>query len=132
MAAVREAVPEGRYGRTQDQRADRKLRIIGGVLGVAFLAMIGWFGYSYIAGQDVRAEIVKSRIVSDGRVDAHLEIHKDRDAAGHCTIRALSEDGGEVGRKEIRVEESTERIDTVVSMRTTTRATAVELMSCGS
>ncbi|NEE31070.1 DUF4307 domain-containing protein, partial [Streptomyces sp. SID7982] len=33
MTTVREAAPEGRYGRTEDQRADRKLKIVGSVLG---------------------------------------------------------------------------------------------------
>ncbi|MFI2778409.1 DUF4307 domain-containing protein [Streptomyces sp. ALB3] len=130
MAAVREALPEGRYGRSRDQRADRRLRIIGAVLGAAFLAMIGWFGYDYVAGQDISAEVIKSRIASDARAEAHLEVRKERDAEGHCTLRALSEDGGEVGRADFRFDERSERIDEVVSLRTTSRATAVELKGC--
>ncbi|MFC9943636.1 DUF4307 domain-containing protein [Streptomyces pratensis] len=130
MAAVREALPEGRYGRSQDQRADRRLKIIGSVLGAAFLAMIGWFGYDYVAGQDISAEVIKSRIVSDGRAEAHLEVRKELDADGHCTLRALSEDGGEVGRADFRFDERSERIDEIVSLRTTARATAVELKGC--
>ncbi|MFD5042091.1 DUF4307 domain-containing protein [Streptomyces sp. NPDC058377] len=132
MAAVREALPEGRYGRSQDERADRKLKIIGSVLGVAFLAVIGWFGYAYVAGTDVSAELIKSRIVSDSRAEAHLEVRKDQDADGHCTLRALSEDGGEVGRADFRFDERSERIDEVVTLRTTARATAVELKGCAS
>ncbi|MEU1212662.1 DUF4307 domain-containing protein [Streptomyces sp. NPDC005791] len=130
MAAVREALPEGRYGRSQDQRADRGLRITGSVLGVAFLAMIGWFGYDYVSGQDVSAELIKSRIVSDSRAEAHLEVRKEPDAEGHCTLRALSEDGGEVGRADFRFDERSGRIDEVVTLRTTSRATAVELKGC--
>ena len=130
MAAVREALPEGRYGRSQDQRADRGLRITGSVLGVAFLAMIGWFGYDYVSGQDVSAELIKSRIVSDSRAEAHLEGRKEPDAEGHCTLRALSEDGGEVGRADFRFDERSGRIDEVVTLRTTSRATAVELKGC--
>ncbi|MFD9502101.1 DUF4307 domain-containing protein [Streptomyces sp. NPDC060035] len=130
MAAVREALPDGRYGRSEDQRADRKLKIVGMVLGVAFLGMIGWFGYDYVAGQDISAELIKSDIVSDDRAEAHLEVRKDRDTDGYCTVRALSEDGGEVARKDFRFDERSERIDEVVSLRTTSRATAVELMAC--
>lgn len=130
MAAVREALPEGRYGRSEDQRADRKLKIVGAVLGVAFLGMIGWFGYDYVAGQDISAELIKSDIVSDDRAQAHLEVRKDRDTEGYCTVRALSEDGGEVARKDFRFDERSERIDEVVSLRTTSRATAVELLAC--
>ncbi|MFE6038205.1 DUF4307 domain-containing protein [Streptomyces sp. NPDC056452] len=130
MAAVREALPEGRYGRSEDQRADRKLKIVGAVLGVAFLGMIGWFGYDYVAGQDISAELIKSDIVSDDRAEAHLEVRKDRDTDGYCTVRALSKDGGEVARKDFRFDERSERIDEVVSLRTTSRATAVELLAC--
>ncbi|MGW0783521.1 DUF4307 domain-containing protein [Streptomyces sp. NPDC002913] len=130
MAAVREALPEERYGRSRDQRADRKLKIIGSVLGVAFLGMIGWFGYDYVSGQDISAEVIKSRVVSDSKAEAHLEVRKERDADGHCTLRALNEDGAEVGRADFRFEERSERIDEVVSLRTTSRATAVELKGC--
>ncbi|MEU0130137.1 MULTISPECIES: DUF4307 domain-containing protein [unclassified Streptomyces] len=130
MAAVREALPDGRYGSSGDQRADRKLKIVGSVLGVAFLAMIGWFGYDYVAGQDISAELIKSKVVSDGRAEAHLEVRKERDAEGHCTLRALSEDGAEVGRADFRFDERSDRIDRVLSLRTTSRATAVELMAC--
>ncbi|MFD9541580.1 DUF4307 domain-containing protein [Streptomyces sp. NPDC060022] len=130
MAAVREALPEGRYGRSEDQRADRKLKIVGAVLGVAFLGMIGWFGYDYVAGQDISAELIKSDIVSDDRAEAHLEVRKDRDTDGYCTVRALSKDGGEVARKDFRFDARSERIDEVVSLRTTSRATAVELLAC--
>ncbi|MEU0135391.1 DUF4307 domain-containing protein [Streptomyces sp. NPDC006296] len=130
MTAVREALPEGRYGRSRDERADRTLKIVGSVLGVAFLAVIGWFGYSYVAGQDVSAELIKSKVVSDGRAEAHLEVRKDRDVEGRCTLRALSEDGAEVGRADFRFDGRTERIDEVVSLRTTSRATAVELTGC--
>ncbi|MEU5659152.1 DUF4307 domain-containing protein [Streptomyces sp. NPDC047737] len=130
MAAVREALPEERYGRSRDRRADRKLKIIGSVLGVAFVGMIGWFGYDYVTGQDISAEVIKSRIASDSRAEAHLEVRKERDADGHCTLRALSEDGAEVGRADFRFEARTERIDEVVSLRTTSRATAVELVAC--
>ncbi|MFE7751982.1 DUF4307 domain-containing protein [Streptomyces sp. NPDC057428] len=130
MAAVREALPEGRYGRSRDQRADRKLRIAGAVLGTAFLAMIGWFGYDYIAGKDISAELIKFKVVSDGRAEAHLEVRKERDADGHCTLRALSDDGAEVGRADFRFDERADRIDRVLTLRTTSRATAVELLAC--
>ena len=43
---------------------------------------------------------------------------------------ALSEDGAEVGRADFRFDERAERIDEVVSLRTTSRATAVELKGC--
>jgi hypothetical protein len=130
MAAVREGLPEERYGRSRDRRTDRKLKITGSVLAVAFAGMFGWFGYDYVTGQDISAELIKSRIVSDDRAEAHLEVRKDRDTDGHCTVRALSEDAAEVGRADFPFDERSGRIDRVVSLRTTSRATAVELLAC--
>ncbi|WP_328905519.1 DUF4307 domain-containing protein [Streptomyces sp. NBC_00234] len=130
MTAVREAVSEGRYGRSEDQRADRKLKIIGAVLGAGLLGVIVWIGFDYVGGKDINAEVIKSKVVSDERVEAHLEVRKDPDAGGYCTLRSLSEDGSEVARKDFRFDAPTGRIDEVVSLRTTARATAVELMGC--
>ncbi|MET9205632.1 DUF4307 domain-containing protein [Streptomyces bacillaris] len=130
MTAVREDTPQGRYGRTDEQRTDRTLKIVGSVLGVGLLAVIGWIGYGYIAGKGVSAELIKFEIVSDVRTDAHLEVRKDDGTVGFCTVRALSKDGSEVGRKETRFEAGSGRIDELVVMRTRARATAVELTGC--
>lgn len=130
MTAVREALPENRYGRSADQRTDRKLKIIGSVLGVALLGMVGWIGYDYVSGQGISAEVIKFKVVSDERVDVHLEVRKDTDAKGYCTLRAQHEDGSDVARKDIRFDDSTDRIDRVLSLRTTSRATSVELLGC--
>ncbi|MCX4788951.1 MULTISPECIES: DUF4307 domain-containing protein [unclassified Streptomyces] len=130
MTAVREAPPENRYGRSADQRADRKLTIIGSVLGVVLLGVVGWIGYAYITGQGISAEVIKRQVVSDARVDVHLEVRKDKDAKGYCTLRAQHEDGSEVARKDFRFDDRTDRVDRVLSLRTTSRATSVELLGC--
>ncbi|MEW2179429.1 DUF4307 domain-containing protein [Streptomyces sp. NPDC005406] len=130
MTAVREALPENRYGRSADQRADRKLKIIGSVLGVALLGVVGWIGYGYVSGQGLSAEVIKFKVVSDDRVEVHLEVRKDRDAKGYCTLRSQSEDGAEVARKDFRFDGATDRIDQVLTLRTTSRATAIELLGC--
>ncbi|MFD4942899.1 DUF4307 domain-containing protein [Streptomyces sp. NPDC058239] len=130
MTAVREALPENRYGRSADQRADRKLKIIGSVLGVALLGVIGWIGYDYVAGQGISAEVIKFKVVSDERVDVHLEVRKGTDTKGYCTLRSQHEDGSDVARKDFRFDDRTDRIDRVLSLRTTSRATSVELLGC--
>lgn len=130
MAPVREALPENRYGRSADQRADRKLKIIGAVLGVVLLGVIGWIGYGYVSGQGLSAEVIKFKVVSDDKVEVHLEVRKDRDAKGYCTLRSQREDGTDVARKDFRFDEDTDRIDRVLSLRTTARATSVELLGC--
>ncbi|MEU0634291.1 DUF4307 domain-containing protein [Streptomyces sp. NPDC005989] len=130
MTAVREALPENRYGRSADQLADRKLKIIGSVLGAVLLAVVGWIGYDYVTGQGISAEVIKRQVVSDQRVDIHLEVRKDKDAKGYCTLRAQHEDGSDVARKDFRFDERTDRMDRIVSLRTTARATSVELLGC--
>ncbi|MEV7197076.1 DUF4307 domain-containing protein [Streptomyces sp. NPDC093510] len=127
-------LPEGRYGRTRtaDEAADRKLKIVGSVLGVLLLGVVGWFGYDYIDGTKVSGEVIKFDVVSATAVEAHLEVRKDADARGYCTLRSQAESGEEVGRKDFRFDQRTDRIDQVVTLRTTSKATSVELLGCHS
>lgn len=127
MTAVR---PEGRYGRTADRNADRRLRIVGSVLGVVLLALVGWFGYSYVSGQDISAEVIKFQVVTDHEVQVHLEVRKDDGAKGYCTMRSQSADGAEVGRADFRFDQEQGRVDKVVELRTTARGTNAELVGC--
>ncbi|MEU1225050.1 DUF4307 domain-containing protein [Streptomyces sp. NPDC005828] len=130
MSAVREQLPEGRYGRSADERADRKLKITGAVLGVLFLGMMGWFGWHYVVDNKISAEMIKFEVVSDAEVQVHLEIRKDAGIKGVCTLRSRSEDGAEVARKDVRVDDPGTRVDRVFSLRTTARATSAELIGC--
>ncbi|MER7533320.1 DUF4307 domain-containing protein [Streptomyces sp. NPDC097704] len=130
MSAVREQLPEGRYGRSADERADRKLKITGAVLGVLFLGMMGWFGWHYVVDNKISAEMIKFEVVSDAEVQVHLEIRKDAGVEGVCTLRSRSEDGAEVARKDVRVDDPGTRVDRVFSLRTTARATSAELIGC--
>ncbi|MFF5281568.1 DUF4307 domain-containing protein [Streptomyces sp. NPDC013171] len=130
MSTVREQLPEGRYGRSADERADRKLKITGAVLGVLFLGMMGWFGWHYVVDNKISAEMIKFEVVSDAEVQVHLEIRKDAGVKGVCTLRSRSEDGAEVARKDVRVDDPGTRVDRVFSLRTTARATSAELIGC--
>ncbi|MGP3984999.1 DUF4307 domain-containing protein [Streptomyces sp. KR80] len=140
MTATGEGLPADRYGRSSaglrhggsQARADRTLKIVGAVLGAGLLAVVAWSGVSYISGQKVSGELIKFKVVSDTAVEAHLEVRKDADTAGVCTLRAQAEDGGEVGRKDIRFDEREGRVDKVATVVTTRRATAVELIGCTS
>ncbi|GHB45991.1 membrane protein [Streptomyces cirratus] len=130
MSTVREGLPEGRYGRSADERADRKLKIVGSVLGVALLGVVGWIGWDYVAGQSVTAEVIKFRIVSANEVKVHLEVRKDAGVTGVCTLSSQDKDHGEVGRADFTFAQRDTRVDEVVSLKTTGRATMVELVGC--
>ena len=129
MSTASTQLPEGRYGRSADERADRKLKIIGSVLGVALLLLVGWFAYHYVGGNKISAEVI-SFDTSAGSVKVHLEVRKDADADGYCTVRSQSEDGAEVGRKDFRFDQNATRIDKVVTLRTTSQGTTAELLGC--
>ncbi|MFB7516771.1 DUF4307 domain-containing protein [Streptomyces sp. NPDC056144] len=130
MDAVREQLPEGRYGRSADERADRKLRIVGAVLGVVGLCLMGWFGWYYVVDNKISAEMIKFDVVSASEVQVHLEIRKDEGLKGVCTLRSRAEDGTEVARKDVRIDDPAARVDSVFSLRTTARATSAELVGC--
>ncbi|MEV8566953.1 DUF4307 domain-containing protein [Streptomyces sp. NPDC051322] len=132
MTAVGGQLPEGRYGPSADQRADRKLKIIGAVLGAALLGVIGWIGFDYVGGSSISGEVISWDVASDQAVDVHLEVRKDAGTHGTCTLRLKATDGNEVARMDAPFDQHKTRIDRVVTVRTTARATSVELLGCQS
>lgn len=129
MSTARTRLPEGRYGRSEDERADRKLRVLGSVLGVALLALVGWFAYYYVGENKISAEVITFD-TSAASVQVHLEVRKDKDAHGYCTLRSQSADGVEVGRADFRFDQKSSRIDQVLTLRTTARGSTAELLGC--
>ncbi|MEU3954257.1 DUF4307 domain-containing protein [Streptomyces achromogenes] len=129
MSTASTRLPEGRYGRSSDERADRKLRIAASVLGVALLALVGYFAYHYVARSEISAQVITFQ-ASDDTVKVHLEVHKDAGTSGYCTVRSQSDDGAEVGRADFRFSGPDTRIDKVVTLRTTARGTTAELLGC--
>ncbi|MDT0398414.1 MULTISPECIES: DUF4307 domain-containing protein [Streptomyces] len=129
MSTPSTRLPEGRYGRSSDQRADRTLKIVGGVLAVLLLGLVGWLGYHYVAQNEISAEVIGFDI-SDDAVKVHLEVHKDAGVDGYCTVRSQSEDGAEVGRADFRFDRDATRVDEVVTLRTTSPGTTAELVGC--
>ncbi|MFF2199330.1 DUF4307 domain-containing protein [Streptomyces sp. NPDC058145] len=129
MGTASTRLPEGRYGRSSDERADRKLKVAGSLLGVVLLALIGYFAYHYIAQNEISAQVITFK-ASDDAVRVHLEVHKDAGASGYCTLRSQSAEGAEVGRADFRFTGPATRTDKVVTLRTTARGTTAELLGC--
>ncbi|MET7851450.1 DUF4307 domain-containing protein [Streptomyces avermitilis] len=129
MSTASTQLPEGRYGRSADERADHKLKIIGGILAVALLALFGYFAYHYVVQNKISGEVITFK-ASDDEVKVHLEVRKDADATGYCTVRSQAENGSEVGRADFRFTGHDTRIDKVVTLRTTALGTTAELLGC--
>ncbi|MFD7921562.1 DUF4307 domain-containing protein [Streptomyces sp. NPDC059740] len=123
--------PAGRYGRTADERKDRTLKIVGSVLGAVLLVVVAWAGVSYITGQKLSGRLITYQVLSDRAVTVHLEVVKDADATGVCTLRSMAEDNTEVGRKDVPIRQRhTKQVNTTVTIRTTAHATNAELQGC--
>ncbi|MFJ3303259.1 DUF4307 domain-containing protein [Streptomyces sp. NPDC086549] len=129
MSTASTRLPEGRYGRSSDENADRGLKVAGAVLGAALLALVGYFAYHYVGQNEISAQVIAFK-ASDDAVKVHLEVHKDAGADGYCTLRSQGEDGSEVGRADFRFSGSATSIDKVVTLRTTARGSTAELLGC--
>ncbi|MFF7532293.1 DUF4307 domain-containing protein [Streptomyces bobili] len=129
MSTASTRPPEGRYGRSSDARADRTLKVAGGVLGALLLALIGYFAYHYVGQNKISGELITFQVADDS-VRVHLEVRKDAGASGYCTVRSQAENGAEVGRADFRFSGADTRIDKVVTLRTTSRGTTAELLGC--
>ena len=129
MSTATTRPPEGRYGRSTDERADHRLRVAAAVLGTVLLVVLGWFGYHYVVGNKISAEIITFKTYSTS-VKVHLEVRKDSGTDGYCTVRSQAETGAEVGRADFRFDGDATRIDQVVTLRTTSQGTSAELLGC--
>ncbi|MEV2212897.1 DUF4307 domain-containing protein [Streptomyces sp. NPDC050997] len=129
MSTASTRLPEGRYGHSSDERADHKLKIAGAVLAALLLAVVGYFAYHYVAQNKISAEVITFEPGKD-TVQVHLEVRKDADASGYCTVRSQAENGEVVGRADFRFDGDATRIDKVVTLRTTSPGTTAELLGC--
>ena len=129
MSTASTQLPEGRYGRSSDQHADRRLRIVGTVLGALLLALIGYFAYHYVGENKISGEVITFEPHKNS-VSIHLEVRKDSGTSGYCTVRSQAADQSEVGRADFRFSGKATRIDKVVTLRTTAPGTTAELLGC--
>src|SRR5690242_11042324 len=109
MSTASTRLPEGRYGRSSDERADRKLKIAAVVFGAVLLALVGYFAYHYVAQNEISAQVITFD-ASDNAVKVHLEVHKDSGASGYCTLRSQAADGAVAGRGDFHFSGSATRI----------------------
>lgn len=130
MTAVRTSPPPGRYGRAADAAADRRLRGLAWVCGVVMVAAMVVGGWMYTRADSVNADVVSFKVMSASEVRAQLQVYKQTGQTVQCTVRSLAVDQSEVGRKTVTVAQRGSTVDTVVTIRTTGRATDAELVGC--
>lgn len=131
MSTVSTRLPEGRYGRSSDERSDRKLKITGAVLGALLIALFGYYAWHYVAQNKISGEVIAFE-PGKNSVQLHLEVRKDAGASGYCTVRSQAANGAEVGRADFHFDGDATRIDKVVTLRTTSPGTTAELLGCHS
>ncbi|MBQ1092876.1 DUF4307 domain-containing protein [Streptomyces sp. B93] len=129
MSTASTRLPEGRYGRSSDERANRTLKVVGAVLGAVLVAVIGYFAYHYIGGNRVSGQVISFDLADDA-VKVRLQIEKDADVSGYCTVRSQAEDGAEVGRADFRFGGDATTVTQVVTLRTTAPGSTAELVGC--
>ncbi|MFD5400559.1 DUF4307 domain-containing protein [Streptomyces griseorubiginosus] len=129
MSTASTQLPEGRYGRSSDERADHKLKIVGAALGTLVLVLIGYFAYHYVGQNKISGEVIAFDAKKTA-VEVHLEVRKDSGTSGYCTVRSQAADGSEVGRADFRFSGDSTRIDRLVTLRTTAPGTTAELLGC--
>ncbi|NEA99664.1 DUF4307 domain-containing protein [Streptomyces sp. SID13726] len=129
MSTASTRLPEGRYGRSSDERADHKLKIAGAVLGALVVVLIGYFAYHYVGQNKISGEVIAFD-AKKSVVEVHLEVRKDSGTSGYCTVRSQAADGAEVGRADFRFDGDSTRIDRLVTLRTTAPGTTAELLGC--
>jgi hypothetical protein len=123
--------PAGRYGNADDDaRADRRLRRLGMVFGVLFVALVAGLGAFYILQTKLDGQVIAFQVTSDHAVQVHLSVDKDSGDAGSCTLRSLATDQSVVGQVTVPVPAQGSSYDTLVTIRTTARATTAEVVSC--
>jgi hypothetical protein len=130
MSVVREPLPRGRYGRSDDATADRRLRIAAMVLGGLLVVGVALGGWWYSSRDSVNGDVISFKVVSDSEVRAELQVYKGADQTAVCTLRSQATDQSEVGRRDVTVSKHGTTVDTVVTIRTTARGTTAELLGC--
>ena len=130
MSAVRDRLPAGRYGRTDSAATDRRLKILGAVLGALVLVAVALGGWWYLSANSVGGQVVAFQVVSDSRVRVHLEVTKGTGQVAVCTLRCQAADQSEVGRRDVTISQRSSDVNTLVTIRTTARGTTAELLGC--
>lgn len=125
-------LPEGRYGARARTRRRPVLRwlLTGTVLVVLTIASV--VSYRNIGSAPIEGKQVAFEVLDESSVQITFQVRRDEPGRPvDCVVRARSEDGAEIGRKEVlvRPSEGTTTIEETV-LRTSALATTGEVFGC--
>ncbi len=125
------ALPTGRYGMDLAEKDRRIHKVYLAVVALAVVLM-GALTAVYVMGSPVNGEVETFQVVSSSEVQIHLQVTKNADQNGSCTVRSRDANGNVVGQTTVTVPKALSTWDTIISLKTTSLGTTGELVSCSS
>ena len=125
------ALPTGRYGMDLAEKDRRIHKVYLGIVALAVLLMVALTAV-YVTGSQVNGEVETFQVVSSAEVQIHLQVTKDANQTGSCTVRSRDANGDVVGQTTVTVPKALSTWDTIINLRTTGLGTTGELVSCSS
>ena len=125
------ALPAGRYGMDLAEK-DRRIHKVYLAVVVLAVLLMGGLTAVYVMGSPVNGEVETFQVVSSSEVQIHLQVTKNADQDGSCTVRSRDANGDVVGQTTVTVPKALSTWDTIVSLKTTSLGTTGELVSCSS
>lgn len=107
-----------RYGKRPNSSRANRLTII--LLAVLFsICFIAWAIYANLTGSQVSAKTVSYEVLDDTHVSVTFEVTKDKNQSVSCVVKALKEDFGIVGYKEVLIPKGQSGVSMKVTLITT-------------
>lgn len=88
-----------RYGRPSKGSRTTLVAVVA-VIAVGLLAFLAWAAWSHSRDR-IGAIVTSFNVVNVHRVDVGLEVSRDSGAAVTCTVTAIADDHGDVGRQDV-------------------------------
>jgi hypothetical protein len=121
---------DARYGRRPPVAGWMRGVLVTAGLTLLVLGVIGIF-LMYQAGRpEARARLLAYEVVSDGEVQARIEVTKPADRDAVCDVIAQGEDTAVVGRTSTDITDDESKVVIEVTVATTSRAVLADVDGC--
>ncbi|MBP2476366.1 hypothetical protein JOF53_005238 [Crossiella equi] len=124
-------LPEGRYGRSSDRRTPPWVRLALLVTAVAVGGVLAVVGYQNLGTTPIEGKQTAYRVLDNTSVEISFQVARQTpERAAVCIVRARSEDGDEVGRREVLVTPSRDTVVETTVVRTSRLAVTGVVFGC--